>query len=329
MSMESDIYYILVAHADLSPIDAAREGVWVGPVHDPASAENLFDRFKVEYADKGVAVTSHREHPRAGASVVPVGGRFFSLPLLEAIAEAAAERNAAFEAVVAEEPAARQQAAAGAATARVASERVPGKVYRMDPADLAATLVPSAAAVEAKSVYDFTDLLDVVTAEVVTRNFTEWVVARFYEEAEAGFEFEVVRGGRPGVKTVTVERSPWVTWSMVGLTTIPGMQGLDGVGVRDSGPHVQMSKYTADDRGPGTRGPVVAFPLDLLFGERKRNVEYEEYLRLKAKFEGDVNAPGESPEGYSTRAATAAQALGLGGSLDTGYVGSSEQDRQP
>lgn len=180
-----------------------------------------------------------------------------------------------------------------------------------------------------KDSYTFEDLLDVAAAEVKQKQFVEWVVARFYEEAEAGTEFEVVRGGRPGVHTVTVERSPWVTWNMVGLTTTPGMQGLDGVGAKDSGPHVQMSKYTAEDRGPGSRGPVVVFPLDVLFGERERRAEYEEYLRLKAKFEGDVNAPSESPEGHASRASTAAQVLGLGGSLDTGFVGPSEQDRQP
>ena len=124
-----------------------------------------------------------------------------------------------------------------------------------------------------------------MTAEVVTLNFSRWVVKRFYEEAESGFEFEVVRGGRPGQKSVTVEQSPWVTWSMVGLTSTYGMQGLNGVGAKESGPHIQMSKYTAEDRGPGTQGPVVAFPLDVLFGERKRAAQYQEYLRLKAMFE--------------------------------------------
>lgn len=217
-----------------------------------------------------------------------------------------------------------------------------GKIALMEPT--AETLIREAGEVAQKDSYDFTDLLGVVTAETVARNFTEWVAQRFFEEAEAGFEFEVVRGGRAGQQSVPVEESPWVKWTMVGLTSTYGRQGLAGAGVKESGPHIQMSKYTAEDRGPGSQGPVVAFPLDVLFGERKRQEEYEEYLRLRAIYEPDQiaengKAAGDGVERLDSddenvsehkaqSQARAAQVLGLPDPL-AGFFGPSESDRQP
>lgn len=164
---------------------------------------------------------------------------------------------------------------------------MPSSVTTVDP-----DLIREALEVSVKDTYTYQDLLDVASAEVEKQNFAAWVVERFYEEGEAGVGFEVVRGGgRPGHR-VTVERPSggWVSWSMQSLATPLGVQGLMAQGVEEPVPYVSMEKYTADDRGPGSRGPVVAFPLDVLFGERKQNAEYAEYLRLKAKFDG-IAAP--------------------------------------
>lgn len=190
--------------------------------------------------------------------------------------------------------------------------------------------------------YSFQDLLDVAAGEVKKKHFGEWVVARFIEEGEAGVTFEVADSSRPAGTMVEVEKpSVWETWNMQPLTaprSIASLVTMDG-----DQPFVRMQKYTADDRGPGSYGPVLAFPLDVLFGERKRNEEYAEYLRLKAMFEPDASTGADgaddaermdsddenATEHKAQTQARATQVLGLGGSLDTGYVGPSESDRQP
>lgn len=149
-------------------------------------------------------------------------------------------------------------------------------------------LLKEALDVPGRDSYTFEDLLDVASAEMVRKNFTEWVIARFIEEGESGMKFEVVDGSRLAGTMVAVEApSVWETWKMQPLTDPRSIVSL--VTVDGDLPFVRMQKYTADDRGPGSYGPVLAFPLDVLFGERRRNEAYTEYLRLKAIFE-----PGES-----------------------------------
>lgn len=143
-----------------------------------------------------------------------------------------------------------------------------------------------------REAFEFTDMVDFVRGQVFAREFTSWVVERFYEVAEAGFEFEVMQGRKTG-SFITVERptSGWVSWSMVqDFTGGAGWHGLMGEVSRTrtgEQPFVLMKEYTAGDRGgSGTYGPVVAFPLDVMFGERERAERYVQYLALKAEFEG-------------------------------------------
>lgn len=142
-----------------------------------------------------------------------------------------------------------------------------------------------------RDAFEFADMVDFVRGQVFAREFTSWVVERFYEVAETGFEFEVMEGRKAG-SFITVERptSGWVSWSMVqDFTGGPGWHGLMGEVSRTRAgerPFVLMREYTADDRGgSGTYGAVVAFPLDVMFGERERAERYEQYLALKAEFE--------------------------------------------
>jgi hypothetical protein len=186
------------------------------------------------------------------------------------------------------------------AASNPAAERVreSGKIEKVNPS--AETLVreltmpehvrllKEALDVPERDSYTFEDLLDVASAEVVRKNFTSWVISRFVEEGESGMTFEVADGSRPAGTMVAVEApSVWETWKMQPLTDPRSIASL--VTVDGDLPFLRMQKYTADDRGPGSYGPVLAFPLEVLFGERKRKEAYAEFLRLKAIFE-----PGES-----------------------------------
>lgn len=153
-------------------------------------------------------------------------------------------------------------------------------------------LLQQALDIPAKDTYTYSDVLDAASAEVVVENFESWVRKRLVEEGVAGTEFEVVDGSRPAGTMVKVEEpTAWERWNMLPLTRPSGIAGLMGQGTSQASPvpHVRMQKYTSNDRGPGSHGPVVAFPLDLLLGERAREERYQQYLALKAEFEGGVS----------------------------------------
>lgn len=95
------------------------------------------------------------------------------------------------------------------------------------------------------------------------REFVRWVEGRFYEESRAGRRFMIVDGSGAG-QTMSADFSGggWVRWQVAGAWWQPGM-GVDAA----RAPYIRMVRVEENDRSPASRGPVVAFPLDVLFGE--------------------------------------------------------------
>lgn len=103
--------------------------------------------------------------------------------------------------------------------------------------------------------------------------FVRWVEGRFFEEAKAGRLFMVVdgsvRGDRP---TVVADVGSWLRAGFSGggweRWVVSGRWTEPDAGLNEDPPYVSMVRLVENDRGPADAGPVVAFPLSVLFGEK-------------------------------------------------------------
>lgn len=105
--------------------------------------------------------------------------------------------------------------------------------------------------------------------------FVRWVEDRFFEEARSGRLFRVVDGSvradRPRVECEpgTLMRAGfsgggWERWAVSGRWTEPD------AGLGEEPAYIGMVRLVENDRGPADAGPVVAFPLSVLFGEEPK-----------------------------------------------------------
>lgn len=131
------------------------------------------------------------------------------------------------------------------------------------------------------SVESFTrdDMTAVVQAMNYRKAFYGWVLGRFYEVAESGFEFETTTGVKVTVSDKVTDS--WNTWR------VPQSWEFGFTSLLDAEDWIPVQRHTSDDRGPGTYGATVKFPLDVLFGERDMSERYQQYLSLKAEFENE------------------------------------------
>jgi hypothetical protein len=93
------------------------------------------------------------------------------------------------------------------------------------------------------------------------REFVRWVEGRFFEESKAGRRFTLVDGSGAGA-TVVPEFSGggWVRWEVSRSWADP----LAGLWADTA--YIRMVRVEENDRSAATRGPAVAFPLQVLFG---------------------------------------------------------------
>lgn len=97
------------------------------------------------------------------------------------------------------------------------------------------------------------------------RAFVRWVEGRFYSEARAGRRFEVVdamgTGHAVGEWVLPVfSGGGWERWEVSGLWAEPD------AGLWADVAYVRMVRVEENDRSTASRGPAVAFGLQVLFG---------------------------------------------------------------
>lgn len=132
------------------------------------------------------------------------------------------------------------------------------------------------------SVESFTrdDMAAVIKAMNYHKAFYGWVLGRFYEVAETGFEFETTTGIKVTVSDKVTDS--WNTWRVptsweYGLTSLSDVEDW-----------IPVQRTMHDDAGRVHEGATVKFPLDVLFGERDMSERYAQYLALKAEFEPEA-----------------------------------------
>ena len=93
------------------------------------------------------------------------------------------------------------------------------------------------------------------------REFVRWVEGRFFEESQAGRRFALVDGTGVGASVVPeFSGGGWVRWQVAPRWHEPEM------GLWADVAYVRMVCVRENDRAAADVGPVVAFPLQVLFG---------------------------------------------------------------